>query len=236
MTIRKAQVLSWKSEKHRNNTVNTYMNTKKHFTHSHLLYDYTRREALQKKKKKKRVWKFDEWMFSLFLILQMSPLFVVFTGLLAEDTNAVSFCLLCKTRRPKGRHYLFVFFAGCLVEDANTIYRYLSSLQGYFLKTPTLSICLQHDLFVFSESLAESTNTVYLSSALLICLLWRTSHRRCWNYMSSLQDFSPKTPTQYLCVAAGFLSEEVKSSLQEFSPKTPTLSLCLLCKTSRRRR
>ena len=54
--------------------------------------------------------------------------------------------------------------------------------------------------------------------------------------MSSLQDFSPKTPTQYLCVAAGFLSEEVKSSLQEFSPKTPTLSLCLLCKTSRRRR
>ena len=101
----------------------------------------------------------------------MSSLFVVFTGLLAEDTNTVSFCLLCKTRRSEGRHYLFVFFAGCLVEDVNTIYRYLSSLQGYLLKTPTLSICLQHDVFVFSEPLAESTNTVYLYSALLICLL-----------------------------------------------------------------
>ena len=41
MTIRKAQVLPWQSEKHKNNTVNTYINTKKHFTHSHLLYDYT---------------------------------------------------------------------------------------------------------------------------------------------------------------------------------------------------
>ena len=35
MTIRKAQ----------NNTVNTYINTKKHFTHSHLLYDYTQTPA-----------------------------------------------------------------------------------------------------------------------------------------------------------------------------------------------
>ena len=35
MTLRKAQ----------NNTVNTYINTKKHFTHSHLLYDYTQTPA-----------------------------------------------------------------------------------------------------------------------------------------------------------------------------------------------
>ena len=34
-------ISTWQSEKHKNNTVNTYINIKKHFTYSHLLYDYT---------------------------------------------------------------------------------------------------------------------------------------------------------------------------------------------------
>ena len=45
MTIRKAQVLSWQSEKHKSNTVNTYINTKKNFTHIHLLYKCTQTPA-----------------------------------------------------------------------------------------------------------------------------------------------------------------------------------------------
>ena len=38
-------IWTWQSEKHKNNTPNTYINTKKHFTHIHLLYEYTQTPA-----------------------------------------------------------------------------------------------------------------------------------------------------------------------------------------------
>ena len=45
MTIRKSTSTVMTIRKAQNNTVNTYINTKKHFTHSHLLYDYAQTPA-----------------------------------------------------------------------------------------------------------------------------------------------------------------------------------------------